>query len=271
MVSLKDSLSKKLSKDNLKLLPSSFDVVGSIAIFSDVPKELRGVEKLIGNQLMQLNKNIKTVAKKVGFHKGKYRTKKIKIIAGEKTKEALHKENNITVKLDVEKCYFSPRLGSERLRIAKLVKPKESVLVMFSGVGIYCLVIAKNSRAKEVYGIELNPAAHKYAIENVKLNKFSNVFLIKGDVKKESSRLKKKFDRIIMPLPKSAGDFLDSASKVAKKNAIVHFYDFEHENEINMAVEKIRSKVKRFKVLRIVKCGEYSPGSYRVCVDFKIL
>src|SRR3989344_850172 len=264
MVSLRDSLKGRLSSKELEVLPRAFDIIGNIAIFSEFPKELEKKEKIIGNVLIKLNKNIRTVAKKTKVHGGKYRTKKIKIIAGEDKKETLHKENGAAVKLDVEKCYFSPRLGSERLRIARLVKRGEDILVMFSGVGIYPLVIAKNSDAKEVYGIELNPIAHRYAAENVRLNKTRNVFLIKGDVKKEAAKLKKKFDRIIMPLPKSAGDFLDCALAAAKKNAVIHLYDFEHEDEIENALEKVKNKVRKFKLLNVVKCGQYVPGAYRV-------
>ncbi len=271
MTKLKDALKGRLPAKELRLVPTSFDVVGSIAIFSDFPQALARKEKIIAEKLMELNKNVKTVAKKIKMHKGRYRTKKIKIIAGEGTKETLHKENGAIIKLDVEKCYFSPRLSNERLRIARLVKPNEKVLVMFSGIAIYPMVIAKNSDAREIYGIELNPIAHKYAVENIKLNKIKNIQLIKGDAKKEIKKIKAKFDRIVMPLPKSADRYLESALKVAKKNATVHFYDFQAEGEFEKSVDKIKKKVKKFKVLNIVGCGQSSPRMHRVCVDFKLL
>ncbi|MBI2667917.1 methyltransferase domain-containing protein [Candidatus Woesearchaeota archaeon] len=268
---LKELLKSKLTKEEIKLLPKSFDIVGSIAVFSDFPRELKKKEKLISNALLKEHKNIRTVAKKIEFYKGKYRTPKISIISGEKTKETMHKENDVLAKLNIETCYFSPRLANERLRIAKLVRPKESILVMFSGVAIYNLVISKNSNAKEIYGIELNKKAHKYALENLRLNKIENIKLIRGDVKKIIPKLKKKFDRIIMPLPKNAEDYLDYALKVSKKDTIIHFYDFEHENEIKNSEEKIKNHLKKYKILKIVKCGQYAPRKYRICVDFKIL
>ena len=77
---------------------------------------------------------------------------------------------------NVEKVYFSPRLATERLRIAKLVKKNESVLVMFSGSGAYPLVIAKNSNPNIIYGIEVNPIAHKYAEQNIFLNKITFIY-----------------------------------------------------------------------------------------------
>ncbi len=257
-----------LTKKELSLMPRSFEVVGDILIFSRFPQQLKKKERIIGNKILSLLNNIKVVCIKDSKHSGKYRTNKIRIIAGEKRKITLHKENNVLVKVDVEKCYFSPRLSTERLRIANQVK-NENVLVMFSGIGIYCLTLAK--KAKQVYGIEANPVAHKYALENLKLNKIDNVKLIKGDVKKVVPKLKQKFDRIIMPLPKDAYKFLDIALKVIKKKGIIHLYDFEDEKEIYKAVEKIQSKVKKFKVLNIVKCGQFGVRKYRICVDFKVL
>jgi tRNA (guanine37-N1)-methyltransferase len=263
-------LEKKLTKKQLSLLPCAYDMVGDIIIV-EIKDELKGKEKLIGNALLELHKNAKVIAAKSGIHEGEFRTRKLKVIAGENRKETIYKENGVQMKLDVEKVYFSERLGNERMRIAKQVKPGESVLIMFSGCAPYPMVIAKNSSAKEIVGIEKNPAAHKYGLENIKLNHTTNVTLIKGDVKKVVKTLNKKFDRIAMPLPKSAEDFLDSALLVSKKGTIIHFYDFLHETEFpELAINKIKSKIPHFKIINAVKCGQYSPGKFRVCIDFLI-
>ena len=262
----------KLSSEDIDLIPKSFDVVGDILIFSDFPKDLIKKENLIGKYLLKKFKNIKVITRKIGFYKGKYRLAKLKIIAGEKRKETIHKESKCLLKLDVEKCYFSPRLSTERLRIAKQIKKNEEVLVMFSGVSPYSIVISKNSKAKEIYGIEINPTAHKYALENLKLNKINNIKLFKGDVRKVLVKINKKFDRIIMPLPKGASSFLDLAFSKIKKNGIIYFYDFLPEQDIpDKAIEKIKRIKKRFKVLNYVKCGQLGPRKYRVCLDIRAL
>jgi len=241
----------------------AYDIVGDIAIFNELSKGNEGKTK----ELLKL-KNIRVIAKKTKKYSGRYRLPKIKIIAGEKRKETLHKENNVQVKLDVEKCYFSSRLANERLRIAKLVKRDEDVLVMFSGVGIYGFVIAKNSKAKEVYCVELNPVACKYAEENRILNKLWNVRLFKGDVKKIVPNLNMKFDRVVMPLPKTGKKFLDLAGKAVKRNGVIHFYYFLKEDGIDEMKDEIRKKIK-CRSIRAVKCGQFSPYVYRVCFDIK--
>ncbi|MBU1203837.1 MAG: class I SAM-dependent methyltransferase family protein [Nanoarchaeota archaeon] len=270
MTSLRQALEKELSAKELKLVPNSFDVVGNIAIFSEFPKELkRKKRKLIGNTLLKLNKNIKTVAIKTGKYSGRYRTPKLKIIAGEKTKETTHTENGVRIKLNVEKCYFSARTGTERLRIAKQIKKGEEVLVMFAGVLPFALIIARHSRAKEIYAVEINAKAYKYGLENIKLNKIKNIKSFKGDVDKILPRTNKKFDRILMPLPKSSDDYLELALSKLKKGGVIHFYTFVNENEFPDAAVKRIKKFCKPKILKITKCGHYAPYTYRVCVDFR--
>lgn len=165
-------------------LPHSYDIIGDILIFEVKDKISKKEERQIAEELLKLHKNVKVVAKVSKHHKGKYRLRKIEILVGEKRKETTHLENKSRLKLDIEKCYFSPRTGSERLKIAKDVKEGEDILVMFSGVAPFPIVISKNSKANKIYGIEINPTAHKYALENLTLNKIKNVELFKGDVKK---------------------------------------------------------------------------------------
>lgn len=268
---LKQLLTNRLTTYELSLVPSSFDLVGDILIFLEFPKELKKSEKLITKEILKHFKNIKVVTKKSKNYSGKYRTPKITILNGEKRKETIHKENNVLIKLDIEKCYFSTRLSGERKRINLLIKPNETVLVMFSGVGVYPLSISKNTKAKEIYGIEINPIAHKYALENIKLNKSKNVELLKGDVKKGLPKLNKKFDRIIMPLPKDSLNYLNLASKYLNKKGTIHLYTFIEETQINKTKSIFSKYLSSFKILKRVKCGEYSPRVYRVCLDLKKL
>ena len=202
------------------------------------------------------------VAKKSKRYTGRLRTPKIQIIAGGKRKETIHKENGVQLKLDIEKCYFSARTGTERLRIAKLVKKDEVVLVLFSGVAPYPCVIAKNAKPKEIHAIEISKSCHKYAKENVKLNKLENITLFQGDVKKILPKINEKFDRIIMPLPKSADTYIALAKKKLKPKGTIHLYLFGREEEFS----KLK---KRFNAKKITKCGHYAPSVHRVCLDIK--
>jgi tRNA (guanine37-N1)-methyltransferase len=269
---LRESLTDKLTKEELEKLPNAYDIIGDIVIIN-LPEELKKKEKLIANRLLGLHKNIKVVCNKQDIHKGKYRTQKLKIIAGEKRKDTICKENNIMLKLNVETSYFSPRSSNERKRIAEQVKKGETILVMFSGIAPLPVVLAKNTQAKRIVGIELNPKAHKYAQENIKLNKITNVELIKADVNK--AKLNEKFDRILMPLPKTAIEFLPLALKYSKKDTIIHYYTFlkeeEFEDEKSRLEKLCKENKKTCKVLQIIKCGQYKPYVFRTCVDIRII
>jgi len=265
--SLREALKNKLSLEELKLVPRSFDIIGDIAIL-EIPEELKNKKSIIGDALLKTFKNIKVVANKKTRIETEFRTRVLEIISGEKRKETIHREYGCLYKLNVETAYFSPRLGTERMRIASQVKDNERVLVMFSGVGPYPILIAKKAKPREIYAIELNPEAFGYLKENIALNKV-DVTAIKGNVKEETKKLGK-FDRIVMPLPKDAGNFLNVALPALKKNGIIHFYDFTHNEQ--RSIEKVKRICKdlgyKIEILKTVKCGSYSPGIFRVCVDF---
>jgi len=92
---------------------------------------------------------------------------------------------------------------------------------------------------------------------------------------KTIAKMHKEFDRILMPLPMGAEDFLPVALQSIKKGGTIHFYDFLHQSEIpNKSIRKIERACKKAKrkckIIRTVKCGQYSPKRFRVCVDFNV-
>lgn len=274
-LSPEELLKGKLTASKLKLLPKSQEIVGKILIL-EIPEELHQKERIIAEAYLKHSKNVETVAKKADIHEGDYRLRKVKVLAGKNTKETIHHENGIQLKLHLEKTYFSARLANERLRIAKQVKCGEKVLVMFSGAAPYPLVIAKHSPAGKVYGIEINPWAHQYALENVRLNNLQHKIVIReGDVRRIVPSLQGKFDRIVMPLPKTGEHFLDVALQKARSGTVVHLYAFLQESEIAEEKKKIKEICAKSKhpvrIVHTAYCGQYAPYTFRVCFDLKVL
>jgi len=189
MPGLRELLKDNLKPEELDRLKTAFDVIGDIAII-EVDEDMRIHEKLIAKTLLDSHKQINTVLRKDSAHEGEFRTQKMQHLAGEKKKVTMHIESNCRLKLDVEKVYFSPRMAHERLRIAKQIKENENVMVLFSGCGPYPIVLAKNSKARQVLGIEMNPDGHRYAVVNVQLNKLKNTFVYQGDARTVVHRLK---------------------------------------------------------------------------------
>lgn len=85
-----------------------------------------------------------------------------------------------------------------------------------------------------------------------------------------------KYDEIYMPLPKDAELFLDCAFRSAAPGAIVHMYDFVHENDFpskseNAVIKAAEKNNVKVEIIETRKVGQYSPRKYRVCCDFRIL
>ncbi len=234
MSTLKQILKDIIPEELLSKLKTSYDILGDVAII-EVPEELESYEIQIAKAIVTIHKSINVVAKKTGAVSGDFRIRPLKIILclrnrqnKECNTETIMKENGIKIKLDPANVFYSIRLGTERNRIAEMVKDGENVLVMFAGVGPFALVIAKQKKAN-IVAVEWNPNAIKYMEENIKLNKKlkGNIQPILGDVRKViPDKFKNWANRIVMPLPKTADDFLDVAIMASKNNALIHTYTF---------------------------------------------
>lgn len=271
---LKKILVESLPLEELLLLVGSYDVVGDIAIVL-IPKELEHRERFIGETILATNNRIKVVAKKAGIYEGEFRTLPLTIIAGENRKETIVKEFGLSYSLNPEEVYFSVRSGVERKRIASLVEEGEEVMVFFSGIGPYPLIIAKFSRAARVFGVEKNPVAHRYALRNLVHNKMkNNIHLICGDVKTTVSSCEQRFDRVIMPLPRGGESFLPQALKVLKPTGTIHFYQMQKPGDFDQMVARLShycGKAKREIIsTEMVRAGHCGPRTFRVCADVRI-
>lgn len=276
-IDFKTALANILNRDELEQVKTAYDIIGTIAVV-EIDDVLSHKAKDIAQCLLDSSTVVKTVVRKSGAHSGTLRIQEYEFLAGEKTFETIHKENGARLKLILGQVYYSPRSTTERNRVFSQVKNGENVLVMFSGCGPFVCTIGKNTAAKHIVGIELNEVGHELAVENVKLNKLSNVDMIQGDVREVCPELKDKgftFDRIVMPLPKTAEEFLPEAFMVAKEGTVIHLYDFVDEQEFpKVTVDKIETYAKEcgieYEVLDTVKCGQFAPYIFRVCVDFVI-
>ncbi len=273
--SLKDALASVLSPAEMQKLVSGFDALGNIAII-EIPKGLEKKEKQIARAVLETNAGIQTVCKKMGAHKGKYRIEPVKIIAGEKNLVADYKESGCRFRVHLGKTFFSPRLSFERQRIAKQIKPGEMVGAFFAGVGPFPIIFAKYSPMKKAVAIELNPNSVKDLKCNIQLNKMeSKIEAVQGDVKKiVPKKFRGVFDRVVMPLPKGAEDFLKEALVSLKsKGGIVHFYAFvPSENPFEGIEDRIQQIAKKnsfsIKILNHKQVRTFSKDLIQIVIDF---
>ena len=252
----------------------SYDTVGDIAIL-EVPKEIEKFDMQIGHALKRANPYIKTVVRKAGKISTEFRLRPLKHITGEKKTETIHKEHGVILHLDLAKTYFSTRTSGERLRIAKLVKPNEDVLVMFAGVGVYALVIAKNQPQAHLWAIEKNPDAAAFMEKNIRANHAGHIVTsISGDVSEKVPELGMNFDRIIMPFPEKAFNFLDLAFQYIKPKGTIHYYAFLKEKDIEKHIAEIEKVAKKqgreIEVQNWLRVGSYAPRVWRFVFDILV-
>ena len=254
----------------------AFDVLGNIAIVKFPDRISAKEKKKFALEILKKNKSIKTILEKTRKFKGRLRKQETKYVAGEKTKEALYKENGCVFRFNIDKAYFSSRLANERKEIAGEIKRGDIILVMFAGVAPFPIVIAKNSQAKKVYSNEINREANKYAELNIRLNNVKDrVFLLPGDIKRIAGKLKEKIDVIVMPRPQLKETFLKGAFILSKTGTRIYYYDFVKLGEINSVAEKIKKEAEKFgkkiKVMKIKRAGEIGMRKFRIRVDFRVL
>ncbi len=276
-MSYKELLKKKLTEEQVSLLPSSFDIIGSkekaVAII-EIPKELEKKEKTIANAVMAKHKNVKSVLKKASPIKGVYRVREYKLIAGDKKTEVVHTESGCRFLVDPRTVYFSPREGTERLRIAEKVLDGEIVMVFFAGVGPFPLVIEKKAKPKEIVAVEINPLAVDYFLDNTKLNKSQKIHVVLGDVRETVEDYYGKCDRVIMPLPETSIHFIEEALKCLKKHGTCHLYCFSEETYLHDKKEEInkiaKHMEKKIKFTEVQKVLPYGPKIWKYRIDFVI-
>ncbi|MEW6593073.1 MAG: class I SAM-dependent methyltransferase family protein [Candidatus Hadarchaeota archaeon] len=230
---IRQALAGQLSGDELKLL-RAFDIVGDIAVIK-VPAQLLPKKHQIGEAIMKVHKQVKTVLNQTGPVKGEFRTRGLELIAGKPKTTTTYFESGCSIKADLAKAYFSPRLAGERLRIAGMISSGEVVLNMFAGVGSYSIVAAKKSAAAKIYSVDKNPDAFNLMVENIRINRVGDrVIPLLGDARYiAGENLKGAVDRVIMPLPELGREFLEVALDALKPSGgVVHFYDLGQEPDV---------------------------------------
>ena len=272
---LKKSLESILTSEESEELISAFDQIGNIIIVR-IPESLLIKKKIIGETLLEQVKIAKSVFYQSSAVEGDFRTRNLEILAGEDNTETEYKEFGCRFTVDVENAFFSPRLSTERERIANLIQDGEVMTNMFAGVGMFSIMAAKKKKCT-VFSLDINPVASKLCEKNIKQNKLAgDVISINGDsteIIKE--RLVDKSDRTLMLLPERSDEFLESAISTTKNNGIIHYYSHIHADkksdagklseEHYLSITPVKSEILSSKIVRPV-----GPRYYQTVVDVKI-
>ena len=249
-IRLKALLDDVLSPEEKCSVSSSYDVIGDIIIIK-IPESLLNKKYSIGAKLLENSKSAKSVFLQTSSVEGDFRLRKLEHLAGSDQRITEHREYGCRFVVDVGQVYFSPRLSTERHRIANSIKDYETVTNMFAGVGTFSILIAKNNLNSKVFSIDSNPRASLFCNINTRLNKVQDrVFPFCGDGKYIAGKvLSGVSDRVLMPLPEKAREFIDSAVKCLRyKGGTVYFFaHIRGENRKNAIYNGTLNATKAFK------------------------
>ena len=272
---LKEAVAGILSEKEVSELYGAFDQIGDIIIIR-IPDSLLSKKKTIGEILLQKVKTAKSVFYQSSPVEGDFRIRNLELLAGEDKTETEYKEHGCRFRVDVQKAFFSPRLSTERERIANIINDGEIIVNMFGGVGMFSIIAAKKKKCL-VYNIDINPHAIELCKKSIRLNKLKGqVESITGDASQIiEERLVDKGDKVLMLLPERSDEFLGLAIKATKSGGIIHYYSHQHADKKQDAVElskqhflqvtPVKSEVIGGRMVRPV-----GPHYYQTVVDVRI-
>ncbi|MCC6041268.1 MAG: class I SAM-dependent methyltransferase family protein [Desulfurococcaceae archaeon] len=247
-----------LGEDFARRIWRRIEFIGDIALIRSPlnmnPEELRP----LGEEILNRIPHVKSVWASIPGIEGPYRLRRHVWLAGEQRSETLYREHGCVFKVDINRVYISPSLNYEHIRVARLVNPGEVVFNMFAGAGLFSIIIAKHSNPSRVYSVDINPDAYYYMVENIKLNHVEDkVHPVLGDAKDVASKLSSSVNRVLMPYPELALDYLPYAVDSLKNSGWVHVY---------LHVRTERGEHWRTKALRVIseRLAEISARSYTV-------
>ncbi|MBV0924540.1 class I SAM-dependent methyltransferase family protein [Halomicroarcula limicola] len=247
----------------------SYERIGDIVIVDeDDPERARE----IADAIVASDLPVEGVLNRASKIKGETRVRDWEVLAGDTT-EVVHREYGCTFALDLAEVYFSPRLATERHRVVERVAAGERAFDMFAGVGPFVIPFAKAGAT--CVGTDINETAIEYLHENAERNGVTDrVTAVCGDVREVATDYEGWADRVVMNLPHSADEFVETAVSLAGDDCTLHYYDIQSDDDLYGPGERaIRTAAEpeyevTVETRRAVR--SYAPGEQNVVLDVRL-
>lgn len=271
---VKEALSKIFPEEELGKAISSIDIIGDIAVIK-IPRGWEDRRYEIGEVILSNLRGVKGVFRQTTPVDEEYKVRGLEWLAGSRETVTLHREQGCSFMVDISRVYFSPRLSFERMRIARLIRNGEVVVNMFAGVGTFSVIAAAKGGAGRVFSIDKNPEAFKFMMENIALNRVSGkVVPILGDAKDVAAELQGTADRVLMPLPALAIQYMPYAVSCLRDRGWIHAY-LHQKGKRRDAMKEGMEAVKRVLKDKVLSVGgrvvrSVGRKTYQVVVDVEL-
>jgi len=263
---VKDIAREILGEEIAGKLWRRIEFIGDIALIRTPLGMEPEVLKPLAEEILKRFTFVKSVWAAIPGVEGPWRLRKHVLLAGENRSETLYREHGCVFKVDINKVYISPSLNYEHIRVARLVQPGETVLNMFAGAGLFSIIIARHAKPRKIYSIDINPYAYQYMVENVKLNHVEDIVEpILGDAGEIiESRLAGSSNRVLMPYPELALEYLDKALKALMNGrGRIHVY-------LHVKTEKGEHYLTKAEKILVDRLESLNVGKYVIAYKRKI-
>jgi tRNA wybutosine-synthesizing protein 2 len=216
------------------MLKPSVKYLGRVAVVR-VPRGSTLDLTEFAREIMMRNSGVETVLE-IERVEGPYRVPVVRHVAGSLDTVTTVKEDGIVYTFDASRLMFSLGNFEERRRIRSLIKPEETVVDMFAGVGQFTLPAAK-SEASHVYSFEINGEAFTYLVKNIRLNHVEHkVTPYHRDCRNAVDiGLEECADRVLMGYFRETAEYLPTAFQLLKnRGGFIHFHELA-ENSVGWA------------------------------------
>lgn len=232
-----EALGQIFQGEELKRALTGVDVIGDLAVIK-IPQGWEDRKYEIGEILLTRLNNINGVFRQTTPTSRGEKVRGIEWLAGKKGTVTTYTEHGCAFRVDIATVYFSPRLSFERLRVARLAKKSEVVVNMFAGIGTFSIIMAKIAGSHRVYSMDKNPESFNYMLENVVRNGMDGTVIpILGDAKEAVADLAGVADRVLMPLPELAYEYLPYGLSCMKTRGWIHIYIHQPADSRSLAVK----------------------------------
>ena len=255
-------------------MPAGYHRFGRVLVVQR-PPSLARYDELLGTA-WQRELGVATVLVKSGPVDGEFRTPQLKRIAGESTETEVV-EHGVRWRFDAARVMFAAGNRTERWRVGRLVRPGESVVDLFAGIGYFAIPAALPGRAARVVAVEKNPVAVRYLRENAEVNGVaSRLVIVPGDNRTVTLPLAE-FDRAILGYLPSALPWVARAVALLRPSGgWLHVHTVADVraplSEAAAAVEAsaARAGASPTEPSRVRRVKPYGPGRNHLVVDARV-
>mgnify|MGYP000486507428 CR=1 FL=1 len=251
----------------------TYERIGDVVALDEDDRERA---ERIADAVMDADLPARAVIDRASKVKGETRVRDWTVLADDGDRpptETVHREYGCEFLVDLAETYFSPRLATERHRVTEQVEAGERAFDMFAGVGPFVVPFAK--RGAECVGVDINADAIEYLRENARRNGVADhVTAINHDVRDVATEYADWADHIVMNLPHSADEFLESAVTLAGDDCVLHYYDIQHEDDPfgpgERAIRAAAEPAYDVTVETRHTVRSYAPHELNVCLDVRL-